>query len=87
MGGNGIDQCDTGVEVRSDLALHTVQFIAVRLPDVRHVVDSGGDWDLGHAADGRAEGETKSSQPPLWGARRDGAMARGGILTEESSFY
>ena len=61
VGGDGIDECHTGVEVRSGLAFHPLQLITVRLPDVRHVVDSGGDWALRHAADGRAEKETKSS--------------------------
>ena len=65
VGGDGIDECHTGIEVRPDLAFHPLQFITVRLPDVRHVVDSGGDWTLRHAADGRAEGETKSSRLPL----------------------
>src|SRR6267143_1102688 len=68
MGGDGIDEYHTGIEVRPSLAFHPLQFIMVRLPDVRHAVDSGGDWTLGHAADGRAEEETKSSQSPLWGA-------------------
>jgi hypothetical protein len=65
VSGDGIDEGYTGIEVRTDLAFHSLQFIAIRLPDVRHAVDSGGDWALRHAADGRAEGETKSSQSPL----------------------
>ena len=61
--GDGIDEGHTGVEVRSSLSFHPLQFIAVRLPDVRHAVDRrGNNWAVGHAADGRAEKETKSSQ-------------------------
>ena len=59
---DGIDECDTGIEVRPSLSFHPLQFIAVCLPDIRHSVDSGGNnWAVGHAADGRAEKETKSS--------------------------
>lgn len=87
MGGDGIDECHTGIEVRPGLVFHPLQFIAVRLPDVRHVVDSGGDWTLRHAADGRAEEETKSSQSPLWGEGRHGPSVREIILTEELCFY
>ena len=61
VGGDRIDECHTGIEVGPCLAFHPLQLITVRLPDVRHVVDSGCDWGLGHAADGRAEKETKSS--------------------------
>ena len=60
--GDGVDQCHTGVEVRPSLSFHPLQFIAVRLPDVRHAVDRRGNyWAVGHGADGRAEKETKSS--------------------------
>jgi hypothetical protein len=62
VGGDSIDECHTGIEVRPSLAFHSFQFITVRLPDVRHIIDSGGDdWAVGHEADGRAEEETKSS--------------------------
>ena len=72
VGGDSIDECHTGIEVRSSLAFHPLQFITVRFPDVRHGIDTLGDWTLGHAADGRAEKETKSSQSPLWGAASHG---------------
>ena len=59
---DGIDECDTGVKVRPSLSFHPLQFIAIRLPDVRHAVDRrGNNWAVGHDADGRAEKETKSS--------------------------
>ena len=59
---DGIDKCDTGVKVRPSLSFHPLQFIAVRLPDVRHAVDRrGNNGAVGHDADGRAEKETKSS--------------------------
>ena len=88
MGGDGIDECHTGIEVRPGLAFHPLQLITVRLPDVRHAVDSGSNnWAVRHGADGRAEKETKSSQSPLWGACRYGLVVRETILTEESCFY
>ena len=61
MGGDGIDECHTGIEVCPSLSFHPLQFIAVRFPDVRHGVDRGGDRAVWHGADGRAEKETKSS--------------------------
>ena len=87
VGGNGIDESDTGVEIRARLALHSLHLITVRLPDIRHGGDRGGDWALRHGPDGRAEGETKSSQSPLWGAGLDRPVLPVGILTEESCFY
>src|SRR5688572_5806105 len=81
VGGDGIDERHTGIEVRPSLAFHPFQFITVRLPDVRHGVDRGGDWSLRHAADGRAEKETKSSQSPLWGAGRHRPFGRGACPT------
>src|SRR5262249_3096369 len=62
MGGDGIDQCDAGIEVFSDLILNSHQLVAVRLPDVRHAVDARDNRSVWHAADGRAEQETMSRE-------------------------
>src|SRR5574341_311894 len=66
MGGNRIDQRDARIEVFPDLILNSSQLIAVRLPDVHHAGDCRGNRAVWHAADGRAEQETKSRERPSY---------------------
>jgi hypothetical protein len=54
VGGHCIDEIHAGVEVVTDLMLDTVEFSAIRLPDVCHAVDGRGAGSVRHAADGRA---------------------------------
>jgi hypothetical protein len=64
MSGNRINQSDARIKVFPDLILDSPNLVTVRLPDVRHAVDGRSNRAVWHAADGRAEQETKSREWP-----------------------